>query len=131
MTEWALEFSGPLALNVQTATDNARSIIALRDREGGPPAIRHAWATAGPIQWRNRGTMTLNADDDTSADQDYMRALALDPAEATALEGLVRGRCHSARDRSARVAEIVVLQRPAKLKHPTGSVKIARRNGLL
>ena len=97
----ALEFSGPLALNVQTATDNARSIIALRDREGGPPAIRHAWATAGPIQWRNRGTMMLNADDYTSVYEDYMRALALDPAEATALEGLVRAAVATRRETEA------------------------------
>ncbi len=86
----ALEFSGPRALNLQTAAQNASRIMEHRDPLGDPLEIRHALAAAGAAQWRNRGTMMFGAEDYTTAYQDYLKALELDPEDAVALAGLVQ-----------------------------------------
>ena len=86
----ALEFSGPLALNLQTAAQNASRIREHRDPTGDPLEVRQALATAGAPQWRNRGTMMFGTEDYTTAYQDYLKALELDPVDGAALEGLVQ-----------------------------------------
>jgi spermidine synthase len=86
----ALEFSGPLAANLDAATENARSIFALGGHRNAPPEVRDALATARAAEWRNRGTMMFKAEDYVAAYEDHSRALALDPADEKALDGLVR-----------------------------------------
>jgi spermidine synthase len=85
----ALEFSGPLALNTQTAAQNASRILEHRDPRNDPPEVRQGLAAAGAAEWRDRGTMMLGAEDYTTAYQDYRKALAIDPADTAALAGLV------------------------------------------
>jgi tetratricopeptide (TPR) repeat protein len=86
----ALEFSGPLAANLDAATENARSIMELGGHRNAPPEVRDALATARAAEWRNRGTMMFEAEDYVAAYEDHSRALALDPADEQALDGLVR-----------------------------------------
>jgi spermidine synthase len=86
----ALEFSGPLAVNLDAAGANARHILELGGREHAPPEVRDARALAGAREWRDRGTMMLGAEDYVSALDDYTRALALDSADEATLQGLTR-----------------------------------------
>jgi len=86
----ALEFSGPMALNLQTAAQNASRILERGDPISAPPQVRHALGTAGAAQWRNRGTMMSGTEDYTTAYHDYLKALELDPVDGLALAGLVR-----------------------------------------
>jgi len=86
----ALEFSGPRALNLQTAAQNASRIMEHRDPLADPPEIRHSLAVAGAAQWRNRGAMMSGAEDYTTAYQDYLKALGHDPEDAAALAGLIQ-----------------------------------------
>jgi spermidine synthase len=86
----ALEFSGPLSVNLDAGDENARNILELGGREHAPPEVREAFSRAGAEQWRNRGTMMLGAEDYISAFDDYSRALALNPADEQTLRGLTR-----------------------------------------
>ena len=84
----ALEFSGPRALYNSVDRNNASDLRQLLKPGDGPPAIRRAWNSAGAEQWRNRAAMMLKVGDYPSAYRDYMKALALDPTDAGALEGV-------------------------------------------
>jgi tetratricopeptide (TPR) repeat protein len=86
----ALEFSGPLALNLDAAGANARHLLELGGRQHAPQVVRDALARAGAREWRNRGTMMLGAGDYVSALDDYTRTFALDSADEQTLLGLTR-----------------------------------------
>lgn len=86
----ALEFSGPRALYSRADRDNASAILELLGPDGGPPAVRNALQTASAADWRDRGTMMLKGEDFNAAYEDYLKALALDPADDAALAGLIQ-----------------------------------------
>ena len=86
----ALEFSGPRAVNLDTLDENARRIAELGGHANAPAEVRDALATAGAAEWRNRGAMMASAADYVTAYEDYARAIALDPADEDALDGLIR-----------------------------------------
>ena len=84
-----LEFTAPRELHNPRAGENGTELRKLAS-EGGPDLIRRARANAGAEGWRNRAAMLEKADVHRLAYDDYVRALAIDPDDAGALEGLVR-----------------------------------------
>ncbi|MEW6320241.1 MAG: fused MFS/spermidine synthase [Acidobacteriota bacterium] len=83
-----LEFTGPRSLYGISQSDNAATLRALAER-GRPDVVRQAIAGATADQWRSRGRMLLRADAFRTAYDDFVRALALDPANRDALAGLL------------------------------------------
>lgn len=84
-----LEFTAPRELHRQRTGENG-AILSRLLQDGGPEEIRRARASAGAVEWRHRADMLANADVHQLAYDDYVRALTLDPADHTALDGLVR-----------------------------------------
>ena len=86
----SLEFSSPREIHRSSGgADNMAALSALLGDGGGPAVVREARAEARASHWRNRGTMMARADLPQLAYDDYVRALALDPADKESLEGLV------------------------------------------
>jgi tetratricopeptide (TPR) repeat protein len=88
----ALEFSAPRELHSRGAGENAANLTALMGsggRDDGPDAVRVARANASARNWHNRATMMFKSDMFTTAYDDEVRALAIDPADEKALNGLV------------------------------------------
>ncbi len=83
-----LEFSGPRALN-REGTDKASVLRSLLDDGGRPEVIARALATATAAEWSGRGAMLMKVGTYVSAYDDYATALRRDPANASALEGIV------------------------------------------
>lgn len=84
-----LEFTAPRELHKRRAGENGATLTRLL-QDAGPDAIRQSRATAGAAEWRHRGDMHRQADVYQRAYDDYLQALAKDPADAGALDGLVR-----------------------------------------
>jgi spermidine synthase len=101
LTEWAgdapvqtdnradLEFSGPRSIFGRTREDNAALLRELGGRSR-PAVVDHAYRAASAAQWRDRGWMLMAADGFRPAYDDFARALAIDPRDASALDGLLR-----------------------------------------
>ena len=85
-----LEFSGPRELRGRTVGENGATLRALRTSEGGPALVRQALSEADAGHWARRGAMMAARDAYTSAYEDYLRALKLNPQHSDALEGFVR-----------------------------------------
>ena len=88
----SLEFSAPREIHRRDVAGNIAA-LAPPASEGviqGPAIVRNAIATATAAQWRNRGLMMAKRDAHTTAFNDYVRALTLDPSDAQALDGFVR-----------------------------------------
>ncbi len=85
-----LEFSGPHAIRESSPGANGAALLELLDSTAGPEVLRRARASATAANWRNRGAMMTRRDAHSSAYDDYMQALTLDPTDAAALDGLVR-----------------------------------------
>jgi spermidine synthase len=86
----ALEFSGPQSIFGRTSADNATLLRALAQRAPRPAAVASAMQTATPAVWRDRGWMFYSADAYRPAYDDFVRALAGDPNDVKALDGLLR-----------------------------------------
>jgi Flp pilus assembly protein TadD len=86
----ALEFSAPRELGSRRPGSNAAALRALFNEADVPDVIRHARATAGAVEWRQRAAMMAQRDAFTDAFDDYVHAFSLDRADAGALDGLVR-----------------------------------------
>ena len=108
-----LEFSGPRAVNRIEANGNAVALLQLQAPGEVPPAIARAYAAAGVDEWRHRGDLMLQASAYHQAYDDFARALAIDPADADALEGVVRAAAGSHRELQA-----VRLLETAAAAHP-------------
>lgn len=88
----SLEFSAPREIHRRDAASNVTSLSAQISEGGlrGPSTVRNALASATAAQWRNRALMMARRDAHTTAFDDYVRALTLDPADVQALDGFVR-----------------------------------------
>ena len=86
----ALEFSGPRSVSMADLSDNAAHLLSFLNPEEDPPFIRLARGAASAAEWRDRAAMLYEASDGKDSYADYRRAVALDPADAAALDGLVR-----------------------------------------
>jgi spermidine synthase len=86
----ALEFSGPRSIFGTARDDNASALRELAAASPKPAAVAKALAAATSGDLRDRGLMLLKADAARPAYEDLARALALDPNDAAALDGLVR-----------------------------------------
>jgi spermidine synthase len=84
-----LEFSGPQSLFGAGQEDNAALLRELA-RAGRPPAVEEAIRSASAADWRDRGWMFFHADGFRPAYDDFARALAADPHDQGAIDGLVR-----------------------------------------
>ncbi len=85
----ALEFSAPRGIYGRTVGDNAARLRALAAEEELPAFIRAARAGADAVAWRRAGQMEMKVSAYAAAFDRFARALALDPRDAAALEGLV------------------------------------------
>ncbi len=85
-----LEFSAPRELHRRSGGENAATLGALLEKDGGPDVVRRAKATAGAAEWRHRAQMMAKADVHGAAYDDYVRALTIDPADRDTLEGFVK-----------------------------------------
>lgn len=97
----SLEFSGPRAVNSAEADQNAAVLRQLLAHDQTPRTIARARAAAGPVQWRHRGALMLEAAAYGQAYEDFARALSLDAADPGALEGIVRAAAGSHREPEA------------------------------
>jgi spermidine synthase len=86
----ALEFSAPRAIFGRSSDENARELRERAGRARRPPVVADAFAAARASDWRDRGLMLLDADAHTTAFDDLLRAVRLDPRDREALEGLAR-----------------------------------------
>ncbi len=114
LTEWAaqantqvddrmtLEFSGPRSIVGAERDDNAEALRDLSARAAKPPAVLEALAAATAADWRDRGLMLLKADGYRPAYADLARALATDPSDREALDGLIRASAAASRVDDAR-----------------------------
>jgi spermidine synthase len=85
----ALEFSGPLAVLGNKAPDSRHALTRTRSVEPLPPPIAHAMASAGADEWQRRGAMMRDAEAHETAYEDFARAIAIEPSNTAALDGLV------------------------------------------
>ena len=85
-----LEFSGPRSIFGLSRDDNAATLRTLAAASPKPAAVQAAIDAATPVEWRDRGLMFLRADAHRPAYEDLARALASDPNDMAALDGLVR-----------------------------------------
>jgi tetratricopeptide (TPR) repeat protein len=112
-----LEFSAPRELGSRRSGSASGPLRALLTAGQGPDFIRGVRAGAGPAEWRRRGHMMAARDALSDAYADYRRALALDPHDREALDGLVRMAILTRRQADA-VSELQALQRNAPANAP-------------
>jgi spermidine synthase len=88
----SLEFSAPREIHRRDGAGNIAALAPPASEGGiqGPAIVRNAIASATAAQWRNRGLMMAKRDAHTTAFNDYVRALTLDPSDVQALDGFVR-----------------------------------------
>jgi spermidine synthase len=86
----ALEFSGPLAVFATGSSNHAATLRAQLDDGQRPAAVARALMGATASQWRDRGSMLIEAEAFDSAYRDYARALDLASADEATLDGFVR-----------------------------------------
>jgi spermidine synthase len=86
----ALEFSGPRSIFGTHRDDNAAALRELAAKSPKPAAVASALAAATPEDLRDRGLMLFQSDAYQPAYDDLSRALAANPNDAAALDGLVR-----------------------------------------
>jgi spermidine synthase len=98
-----LEFTAPREIHRRSGAENGRTLRALFGDDGRPPMLTALRAAAGAAGWRERGRMFARSDVHGRAYDDFQRALTLDPADTTALAGLVRAA--SLLDREAETLE--------------------------
>ncbi len=85
-----LEFTAPREILRRSGGQNGAALRALVGDDGGPEALVQARRAAGAAGWRHRGQMFARSDVHPRAYEDFVTALALDPDDAAALDGLVR-----------------------------------------
>jgi spermidine synthase len=85
-----LEFSGPRSVFGASENRNDETVRGLAAAQPPPAAVQAAREAAGPAAWRNRGEMMLKAELHETAWHDFARAIAADPADAAAYDGLIR-----------------------------------------
>jgi spermidine synthase len=85
-----LEFSGPRSVFSTERDDNATALRELAAASPKPAPVAAAYAAATPTDWRDRGLMMLKADAYRPAYDDLVRALAGNPNDEQALDGLIR-----------------------------------------
>jgi SAM-dependent methyltransferase len=125
-----IEFSAPRELHSRSAGDHGATLAALLGADRGPSIVRRARASAGAVQWRNRGAMMAKTDAHAMAYDDYVRALTLDPGDIPALDGLVRSavRIGQARDALAWVKSLTA-GRPETPEVAIAMSKLLAANG--
>jgi Flp pilus assembly protein TadD len=111
-----LEFSAPRELHSRRAGENVATLTALLGPEAGPPPCARRLASAGAVQWRNRGAMMAKSDVHGRAYDDFLRALELDVTDAPALDGFVRTAVVTGRS-----GEALLALRPLADRAPTAA----------
>lgn len=85
-----LEFSAPREIHQRSGASNGATLRALGVAGAGLAPVRDALAAATASDWRDRGRMFFRADAFARAFDDFATALAKDPDDEAALDGLVR-----------------------------------------
>ena len=85
-----LEFSGPRNIFGLSRDDNATTLRELAAASPKPAAVVLAAQAATATTHRDRGLMFLRSDAHRPAYEDFTRALASDPNDTLALDGLIR-----------------------------------------
>jgi spermidine synthase len=86
----ALEFSGPQSIFGPSEADNAQLLRELAASATPPAAVATVYQQATAATYRDRGWMLLMADAFRPAYDDFAKAVALDPMDTAALDGLIR-----------------------------------------
>lgn len=86
----ALEFSGPASAFGRNVSDNAVLLRALAAQARQPRAVRRSREAATSAMYRDRGWMLFRADAMRPAYDDFVQALADNPRDERALDGLIR-----------------------------------------
>jgi spermidine synthase len=121
----ALEYSAPRAIYGRFQEENIARLRELTGPRQRPAAIRQAESSATAAHWRNRGLMRLRAGGATLAFDDFREAIAKDPADGQALEGLAR-----AAGRTGRLEEADRLLAQAAMSTP-GPAPLIERSKVL
>jgi spermidine synthase len=109
-----LEFSGPGDLQADTAAANAATVAGFRDLGAAPAVITRAHGEATGPTWRRHGAMMFAADAHSAAYDSFDRALALDPTDVEALDGLAQAAIPGGRTAQALTrVEALAGERPA------------------
>jgi spermidine synthase len=115
-----LEFTAPRELHKRRAGENGATLTRLL-QDAGPEVIRQARTAAGAAEWRHRGDMHRKADVYQRAYDDYLQALAKDPGDAGALDGLVRTALIT-----KQAAEAAAILKKTDVKTPDRAVAISK-----
>jgi len=116
-----LEFSAPRELHRRSGGENAATLGALLEKDGGPDAVRQARAAAGAVEWRHRAQMMAKADVHAAAYDDYVRALTLEPTDRDTLDGFVKTAMVSRRSPDA----LAWIKSLAAARPPSADVSVA------
>ncbi len=112
----ALEFSGPRSIFGRARDDNADALRTLAAATPRPAVVDTIERNASAADWRDRGWMTLDADGFRPAYDDFTRALALNPEDSRALEGLLRAATSLNRQSDAQALLTSLSSDPARLE---------------
>ena len=115
-----LEFTAPRELHKRRAGENGATLTRLL-QDAGPEVIRQSRSVAGAAEWRHRGDMHRKADVYQRAYVDYLQALVKDPADAGALDGLVRTALIT-----KQTADAAAVLKKAGVKTPEQSVAMSK-----
>jgi len=126
-----LEFSGPRNIFGASRDDNATTLRDLAASSPKPAAVVAAELAVTAANHRNRGLMFLQSDAHRPAYDDFMRALALEPNDPVALDGLTRSGAALNRIDDVRAALTKLASLPANSSAKLALSKVLASQGVI
>lgn len=124
-----LEFSGPRNIFGGSRDDNAVTLRDLASSSPKPAAVTAAEQAATAADRRNRGLMFLQSDAHRPAYEDFTRALAVEPNDPVALDGLTRSAAALSRIDEVRAALTKLASVPANSSAKLALSKVLASQG--
>ena len=124
-----LEFSGPRNIFGGSRDDNAVTLRDLASSSPKPAAVTAAEQAATAADHRNRGLMFLQSDAHRPAYEDFTRALAIEPNDPVALDGLTRSAAALSRIDEVRAALTKLASVPANSSAKLALSKVLASQG--
>lgn len=124
-----LEFSGPRNIFGGSRDDNAVTLRDLASSSPKPAAVTAAEQAATAADRRNRGLMFLQSDAHRPAYEDFTRALAVEPSDPVALDGLTRSAAALSRIDEVRAALTKLASVPANSSAKLALSKVLASQG--
>ena len=126
-----LEFTGPRHIFGASRDDNATTLRDLAASSPKPAAVVAAEQAVTAANHRNRGLMFLQSDAHRPAYDDFTRALALEPNDPVALDGLTRSGAALNRIDGVRAALTKLASAPANSSAKLALSKVLASQGVI